>query len=359
MTLKIKSIPTLFTKPIETICVFSRLLIKDVRGLVRTNKMILSAIVSIIVSYLALHTIKPLRAELLFFNRVLLFGGFWIGLGVLSSIGLGTGLHTFVLYLGPKALKFVLASHECGAIAQMLPDRLTLNPTFDCPVEGTGQAITFWSLLKVIGIEGILWGFGTALGELPPYIIAKQARKAGKTAEELAELEEETGWLYRVKIKVFKYVEKHAFITVILLASVPNPLFDLAGLTCGHLLVPFTTFLSATIIGKALIKVNLQIVGLIVVGSPLFMERMLRVMNYLRDGLGDTMDVYIRIQKQNLLESKSKEDGWVGYVWNSFLILIIFYFVVSLIDSRVREHYLLRKRKRSMSEMSQMSQMSM
>ena len=25
----------------------------------------------------------------------------WVGLGVLSSVGLGTGLHTFILYLGP------------------------------------------------------------------------------------------------------------------------------------------------------------------------------------------------------------------------------------------------------------------
>lgn len=354
MTLKIKSIPTLFTKPIETICVFSRLLLKDVRGVIKSNKMILSAIISIILSYIALHSIKPLRAELLFFNRILLFVGFWIGLGVLSSIGLGTGLHTFVLYLGPKVLKFVVASHECGAIAQMLPDRLTLNPTFDCPAEGTGNKVAFWNLLKVIGIEGILWGFGTALGELPPYIIAKQARRAGSTAEELAELEEETGWLYRVKLKVFQYVEKHAFITVLLLASVPNPLFDLAGLTCGHLLVPFTTFLVATIIGKALIKVNLQIIGIIVVGSPLFMERVVMFMNYLSDGIGNTINEYLSKQKQNLLESKSKEDGWVGYVWNTLLILIIFYFIVSLIDSRVREHCL-KRRKKSYSEISQSS----
>lgn len=30
-----------------------------------------------------------------------IFATYWIGLGVASSIGLGTGLHTFVLYLGP------------------------------------------------------------------------------------------------------------------------------------------------------------------------------------------------------------------------------------------------------------------
>jgi hypothetical protein len=30
----------------------------------------------------------------------LLWCGWWVGLGILSSVGLGTGLHTFLLYLG-------------------------------------------------------------------------------------------------------------------------------------------------------------------------------------------------------------------------------------------------------------------
>ena len=47
----------------------------------------------------------------------MLFFGFWTGLGILSSIGLGSGLHTFILYLGPKVARFVMASQECGNIA--------------------------------------------------------------------------------------------------------------------------------------------------------------------------------------------------------------------------------------------------
>jgi hypothetical protein len=35
-------------------------------------------------------------------------------LGIASSIGLGTGLHTFVLYLGPYIAKVSLFSQECG-----------------------------------------------------------------------------------------------------------------------------------------------------------------------------------------------------------------------------------------------------
>lgn len=41
--------------------------------------------------------------------------------------------------------------------------------------------------------------------------------------------------------------------------QIPNPLFDLAGITCGHFLVPFWTFFGATLIGKAIIKMHIQV----------------------------------------------------------------------------------------------------
>jgi len=41
--------------------------------------------------------------------------------------------------------------------------------------------------------------------------------------------------------------------------QIPNPLFDLAGITCGHFLVPFSTFFGATLIGKAVIKMHIQV----------------------------------------------------------------------------------------------------
>lgn len=41
--------------------------------------------------------------------------------------------------------------------------------------------------------------------------------------------------------------------------QIPNPLFDLAGITCGHFLVPFWTFFGATLVGKAVIKMHIQV----------------------------------------------------------------------------------------------------
>ncbi len=44
--------------------------------------------------------------------------------------------------------------------------------------------------------------------------------------------------------------------------QIPNPLFDLAGITCGHFLVPFWTFFGATLIGKSVVKAHLQVIYL-------------------------------------------------------------------------------------------------
>ena len=45
-------------------------------------------------------------------------------------------------------------------------------------------------------------------------------------------------------------MERVGFFGILACASIPNPLFDLAGITCGHFLVPFWTFFGATLIGK-------------------------------------------------------------------------------------------------------------
>ena len=45
-----------------------------------------------------------------------LFIIYWVGLGVLSSVGLGTGLHTFLLYLGPHIASVTLAAYECSSL---------------------------------------------------------------------------------------------------------------------------------------------------------------------------------------------------------------------------------------------------
>ena len=71
------------------------------------------------------------------------------------------------------------------------------------------------------------------------------------------ESDQQLGLFDRLKVWVYKNVRNHAFIVVLVMASIPNPLFDLAGLTCGHCLIPFGVFFGATFIGKAIVKVSI------------------------------------------------------------------------------------------------------
>lgn len=41
-----------------------------------------------------------------------------------------------------------------------------------CP-PGGGEGVTYWEILRKVQFEAFLWGMGTAIGELPPYFVAR------------------------------------------------------------------------------------------------------------------------------------------------------------------------------------------
>merc|ERR1712110_1080729 len=67
-------------------------------------------------------------------------------------------------------------------------------------------------------------------------------------------------------------VNRVGFFGIMLAASIPNPLFDLAGITCGHFLIPFWTFFGATLIGKAVVKMHIQMVFIILAFNETLIE---------------------------------------------------------------------------------------
>ena len=225
-----------------------------------------------------------------------------------------------------------------------------------------------------------LWGCGAAIGELPPYFIAR-AGESGITAgsrpwlravafvpqttgaalparfsqedpddEDLEEFHEalrddSTNLLARAKVRVFpthtagpfsflaslslylgwvgcgrvvrrawtpcawvqramhQLVQRAGFWGIFICAAIPNPLFDLAGITCGHFMVysgwwlvdfcvgriehdgpgpsrraqiPFYVFFGATFLGKAVFKLHIQMFLLVFFMSKPMFEAMLK-----------------------------------------------------------------------------------
>lgn len=231
--------------------------------------------------------------ELLLYSRFVLW---WLALGVASSIGLGSGLHTFVLYLGPHIALFTIKAVQCGRVdlksAPYDTIQLKKGPSWldkDCAQFGPPiYSLLADSLVRVplskilpqVQLEAVLWGVGTALGELPPYFISRAARLSGSRLEAMEELDaassEADGFLSAFVKKMKRWFLTHSqhlnFFTILVLASVPNPLFDLAGIMCGQFGIPFWKFFMATLIGKAIIKTHIQTVFIISVCNNQLLE---------------------------------------------------------------------------------------
>lgn len=106
---------------------------------------------------------------------------------IIIIICAGSGLHTFVLYLGPHIALFTIKAMQCGRVdiksAPYDTIRLKSGPSWldkDCsefgpPVFSSLHAlrVPLSSILPQVQVEAVLWGIGTALGELPPYFISK------------------------------------------------------------------------------------------------------------------------------------------------------------------------------------------
>lgn len=103
-------------------------------------------------------------------KNIVMWYGRWIVLGILSSVGLGTGAHTFLLFLGPFIARVTTAAYVCRSIAFPLFGVDSLL----CPMEPFEKvSLSLLMIVNKIKWEAFAWGLGTALGELPPYLIAR------------------------------------------------------------------------------------------------------------------------------------------------------------------------------------------
>lgn len=216
----------------------------------------------------------------------------WVGLGVLSSIGLGTGMHSGLLFLFPHMLKVrhtlgvvfecpqhnqlsahnttnkqvCLAAETCGSIDFDVRDDIWYSSSgFHCGSTASGTVASFGDVYCKVLPAAVLWGAGTALGEVPPYAVSYQATKLGRRTAEVDTALGQAGsegtnvlasLAAQTKDWMIAFIKRRGFWGVLLLASWPNAAFDLCGICCGAFMMPFWEFLLATLLGKGIIKVG-------------------------------------------------------------------------------------------------------
>ena len=111
------------------------------------------------------------------------------------------------------------------------------NATILVPVPGVVFTSAMGAIFNPFFVS-VAAGAGAALGELSGYL----AGFSGQAVVEGSQRYE----------RVVHWMEKYGDITILVLAFIPNPLFDLAGIIAGILKMPIWKFLIYCVIGKIL-----------------------------------------------------------------------------------------------------------
>jgi hypothetical protein len=92
----------------------------------------------------------------------------------------GTLPYLYLLFSlsGPHIAAVTLAAYECQSTDFPQPPYPDSIVCPDSPV-GAGVGVTIWDILSKVRVEAFCWGAGTAIGELPPYFMARAARLSG------------------------------------------------------------------------------------------------------------------------------------------------------------------------------------
>ena len=114
------------------------------------------------------------------------------------------------------------------------------NATVLLPAPGVLFVFAMGAVFHPIGVA-VAAGLGAALGELSGYLAGFSGQAIVENAQVYNRLR---GWMERHKVL--------SYLAVLTLAFIPNPLFDLAGVSAGALKMPIPVFLLFCAIGKIL-----------------------------------------------------------------------------------------------------------
>lgn len=142
------------------------------------------------------------------------------------------GLSVFIFSIRDQVEEFAHYGYPGISIIALLS-----NATILLPAPGIAIIFAMGSIFHPLGV-GIAAGMGGAIGELSGYM-------AGFSGQAIIERTD----IYN---KIHPWIEKNGTLTILILAAVPNPFFDLAGAAAGMTKLPVTQFLLACWVGQTI-----------------------------------------------------------------------------------------------------------
>lgn len=123
---------------------------------------------------------------------------------------------------------------------------LISNASIIFPIPGIWAIFSIGSIFHPLGIA-LAAGTGGALGELSGYL-------AGFSGQALIERTD-------IFKRVMPFVQKYGVVGIAILAAIPNPLFDLAGIAAGMLKIPIWKFFLAAWVGQCIKMLSFAYAG--------------------------------------------------------------------------------------------------
>ncbi|GAB4493907.1 MAG: hypothetical protein Fur0016_27390 [Anaerolineales bacterium] len=117
---------------------------------------------------------------------------------------------------------------------------IAANATIIIPLPGVAITTAMGAIFNPLGVA-IAAGLGASLGELSGYLAGFSGQGL---AEKTAAYDKLTGWM--------KAHPRLNMLVILVLAFIPNPLFDIAGFAAGTLKIPLWQFLLPCAVGKIL-----------------------------------------------------------------------------------------------------------
>ncbi len=140
------------------------------------------------------------------------------------------GISVYLFEIRDQAAKFAAYGYPGIFLISILA-----NGTILIPAPGIAFVFAMGGIFNPLMV-GLVAGAGAAIGELSGYM-------AGFSGQPVAE-----------KTKIYRHVEswmrRYGMLTIFVLAVIPNPFFDLAGMAAGALKMPLYKFLIACLPGK-------------------------------------------------------------------------------------------------------------
>jgi membrane protein YqaA with SNARE-associated domain len=164
-----------------------------------------------------------------------------------AQITIAIGIFLVVLILNSQ-IKALEAWGYVGVFAITLLSAATLF----LPAPGWASVIAMSAVLNPY-LVGIAAGLGSGIGEITGYLAGDGAARVIVKNK-------------RDYNKYKKMIKKYDIVAVFVLAFIPNPVFDVAGIAAGSAGIPLTRFLAACTAGRIVRYVLLAYLGAFTIG---------------------------------------------------------------------------------------------